>query len=77
MADSYYNLANENFVSEDYDSAVHNYDLAIKADPSFVSAISLRAATFIKLKKYAQAVEDCNNVIRLDESVEPAYYRKG
>ena len=72
-----YHRANELFVDEEYDAAAALYSKAVAEMPDFASALSCRSAAYIKLRKYTQALEDCNNVIKLDASLEPAYLRKG
>ena len=72
-----FHLANQLFVDEDYDAAMELYSKALQELPDFSQALSCRSAAYIKLKKYTQALEDCNNVIQIDSSVEPAYFRKG
>ncbi len=53
------------------------YTKALQELPDLASALSCRAAAYIKLKKYTQALQDCNRVIQLTPTIEPAYYRKG
>ena len=72
-----FHLANQLYIDEDYDAAMDLYCKALQELPDFSQALSCRSAAYIKLKKYTQALEDCNNVIQIDSSIEPAYYRKG
>ena len=72
-----FHLANQLYVDEEYDAAMELYSKALHELPDFSQALSCRSATYIKLKKYTQALEDCNNLIQIDSSIEPAYFRKG
>mmetsp|Transcript_29205 Transcript_29205/g.27974 ORF Transcript_29205/g.27974 Transcript_29205/m.27974 type:complete len:397 (-) Transcript_29205:216-1406(-) len=72
-----YHKGNALFVDEFYEEAVENYCLAVQSLPDFAPALNSRAAAYLKLKKYNQALQDCNNAIILDATLESAYYKKG
>ena len=70
------------FVDEDYRQALEKYSKAVEdakdGEPSVRALVhSNRAACYLKLNKFAQAVQDCNLVISLDAEKEIAYRRKG
>lgn len=65
-------------VDEEYQSALQKFNEAISIDSSVgTKALIYRAASFLGLKKFSQALEDCNRVINLDPDYEPNYFRKG
>jgi len=82
MSKQAFEQANEVFVDDKYDEAYELYTKAIadddKADKQFTSKIlAARAQCALKLKKYADALNDSTNAIELDETNTKAYLRKG
>lgn len=64
-------------VDEDLDGALVSFGHAIELDPSLVRAFTGRAAVYLKLKRYTEALQDATEAIKLDPTHEMAYYRKG
>lgn len=73
--------ANCLYIDEDYASAIELYNDACNNlsgnQQVLASAYSYRAAAYIKLKKFTNALEDCNNAIKLNALHEATYFRKG
>lgn len=71
---------NDCFKSNDLQGAVGKYSEALEYDPlnkSFNAVIfSNRAAAFMKLQKFTEALEDCEKAIDLDETYTKAYMRR-
>lgn len=68
---------NELFKSGQYDAAVECYTRGMNADPYNPVLPTNRAASFIRLKKFAVAESDCNLAIALDSKYIKAYARRG
>ncbi|XP_051886414.1 RNA polymerase II-associated protein 3 [Pristis pectinata] len=68
---------NNYFKEGKYDEAMECYTRAMTMDPYNPVFPTNRAATFIKMKKYAVAESDCNLAIALDKSFLKAYLRRG
>ncbi|CAK9808514.1 Sperm-associated antigen 1 [Anthophora quadrimaculata] len=62
MADQEREKGNEAFRAGDYEEALEHYNTSIKMNSSLV-AYNNRAITYIKLRRYADAVHDCNTVL--------------
>eukprot|EP01041_Mallomonas_annulata_P012622 gene12623-26577_t len=73
----YFYTGNEQYIDEDYSSAIENYSKCIAELQNLAPAYSFRAASYIKIKKYTLALEDCNRSLKLDNKNEPTYFRKG
>jgi tetratricopeptide (TPR) repeat protein len=43
--------------------AINAYSKALAADPEFLTGRLNRATTFIRMRAFEQAVEDCNDII--------------
>ncbi|HRR17641.1 MAG TPA: tetratricopeptide repeat protein [Ignavibacteriales bacterium] len=65
----YKNLGNLN-------SAIKDYDIAIKLEPNFVSAYDNRAKAYYILKEYAKVINDYLHEIELDSNNSFYYYKK-
>eukprot|EP01006_Ploeotia_vitrea_P028776 TRINITY_DN61406_c0_g1_i1.p1 TRINITY_DN61406_c0_g1~~TRINITY_DN61406_c0_g1_i1.p1 ORF type:complete len:392 (+),score=29.94 TRINITY_DN61406_c0_g1_i1:33-1208(+) len=72
----FYKVANELYIAEDYEGAIEGYSSAISALPEKAIIYENRAAAYLKLKKYMNALEDCNKSIKI-EPTERCYFRKG
>lgn len=70
------NKGNEYFRSGDYLKAAGHYSQSIFSLPT-VDAYNNRAQTYLKLKDFSSAIEDCNTVLALDPANCKAYYRRG
>jgi len=72
---------NQAFKAGKYQDALTHYTAGIDADPHNASNASLlyanRAAVYLKLKKYTEALADCNKSIELNENYAKAYLRRG
>jgi len=72
---------NAAFKAARYDEAVKHYTTGIDLDPYNKTIASTlyanRAACYLKLKKYAEAVGDCNKAIELNDGYAKAYLRRG
>ena len=74
--------ADQLYVDEEYSQALANYTKAVESAKDGAASVrtlihSNRAACYLKLKKFAQAVQDCNLVISLDAEKEVVHRRKG
>jgi tetratricopeptide (TPR) repeat protein len=56
----------------DFKQAAYYFSKAIKLNPKYVSAYSMRGNSYYRLKKYGKAVKDWEKVILLDPSKAPA-----
>ncbi|XP_020281725.1 RNA polymerase II-associated protein 3 isoform X2 [Pseudomyrmex gracilis] len=65
MAEREREKGNEAFRAADYEEALRHYDASIEMD-SNLNARNNRAMTFIKLRRYEDALNDCNTVISRD-----------
>jgi suppressor of G2 allele of SKP1 len=72
-----FHRGNALLIDEDYSKAVDAYSTALLSVPQLAPVFANRAAAYLKLRKFAHALQDCNQAIALDASLEPAYYRKG
>ncbi|CAF4258786.1 unnamed protein product [Adineta steineri] len=82
MSKEVFEEANEAFVDDRYDQAYELYTKALDSDDKtntqFTSKVlAARAQCLLKSKKYADALNDSNNAIQLDETNIKAYLRKG
>jgi len=82
MSKQAFEEANEAFVDDKYEQAYELYTKAVssddKSDNQYSSKIlAARAQCALKLKKYADALNDSNNAIQFDETNIKAYLRKG
>lgn len=66
---------NEEYSKKNYHAAVDLYTEAIDLEPSCPAYYGNRAAAFIMMEKYSQALEDANMSIRLDNSFLKGYTR--
>ncbi|XP_018566433.1 sperm-associated antigen 1 [Anoplophora glabripennis] len=66
---------NEFFKEGDYDEALHCYTHSVLAKPS-VDNLNNRAVTYVKLKKYKNAIDDCDKVLASDSGNLKARLRK-
>ena len=68
---------NELFRAREYSSAVDAYALALALDPACVAARSNRAAANMKLRRWRDAVADCDAVIAAEPEHVKALARRG
>lgn len=64
-ADQEREKGNEAFKAGDYKEALHLYTSSLMIDSS-INAYNNRAMTYIKLKRYEEALDDCNKVLSMD-----------
>jgi len=67
------------FRQRQYDDAIDSYSLSIRhSEPKDqVKALSNRAAAFLKLKQWRDAIRDCDAVLERDPTFVKAIFRKG
>mmetsp|Transcript_8132 Transcript_8132/g.13162 ORF Transcript_8132/g.13162 Transcript_8132/m.13162 type:complete len:579 (+) Transcript_8132:149-1885(+) len=53
------------FQSRDYTSAINAYTAALAIDPTMVSALSNRAASYLSIQCWNQCIEDCSTALDL------------
>eukprot|EP00944_MAST-04C_sp_MAST-4C-sp1_P004617 g4617.t1 len=72
---------NELFVDEDYEGAVEAFSRAIsestEADVTNANYYAKRAAAYLKLKQYEEAMDDAVQAIKLNPNLAAAYLRQG
>jgi DnaJ family protein C protein 7 len=75
------NKGNESFKRGAYQDAINEYTNGINQDPSNRKAGSVlyanRALGYVKLKKFKEALADCNKAIELNSNYAKAYLRRG
>ena len=52
------------FKNFDYNAALNAYTKALKEDPEFLMGRLNRATTFIKLRGFVPAVDDCSDIVK-------------
>jgi len=67
---------NEAFGKENFQEALKQYNLAIKADPKDATFWSNRCATYLKLNKPKEALDDAEQTIKVDPKWPKGYLRK-
>lgn len=73
----YQKRANESVVKGEYDSAVSDFNEAIKLNPKDVSVYLSRGRAYSNKKDYDLAIEDYNKVIELNPKEAMAYFNRG
>jgi len=68
---------NDHFKQQRYPEAVKSYEEAIKRNPSDPVNYSNRAAAYIKLGAFPEAIKDCDKSIAVDKNFIKPYIRKG
>lgn len=76
-AEDFLNDASALVVDDELDAALQSYTMSIELDPQLVKAFLGRAAVFLKLKRFTEALQDTNTALKLDPTQELGYYRKG
>lgn len=71
-----FNKANELFVTEEYDSALEQYDIACHHDQTNGKYLLFRASCYLKLGDDVLVLEDCNAAIKLGYKSSRIYYLK-
>jgi lipoprotein NlpI len=67
----------EAFCKKQPDEALKLVSKAIKENPKHIDALTLRAAIYENLDKYADAIQDWNKVLELDKDDASAYQLRG
>lgn len=75
VADREREKGNEFFKAGDYEEALQCYSHSILTKPS-VNSLNNRAVTYVKLKKYRKALQDCDRVLALDGDNLKGHLRK-
>ena len=58
----------------DYNAALNAYTKAIKEDPEFLMGRLNRATTFIRIRAFVAAVDDCTDIVKQIEALKPEEY---
>lgn len=66
---------NKFYSSGDYERAIEFYGQAIELDPTEASYLGNRAAAYLMVRKYSEALADCNKAIELNPNFLKAYIR--
>lgn len=74
-ADSFKEQGNAAFVNRDYDRALSLYTAGLELDAAHVLILSNRAAVFIELHRYHEAIEDSMRALALDSNWVKAHLR--
>ncbi|CAG02333.1 unnamed protein product, partial [Tetraodon nigroviridis] len=74
-AESFKEQGNAFYVKKDYTEAFNYYTKAIDMCPKNTSYYGNRAATLMMLCRYREALEDCQQAVRLDNSFMKAIYK--
>jgi predicted metal-binding protein len=73
----HYHKGNELALDEYFEDAVAEYTIAANECADCCSILAYRSVAYVKLKKYMNALEDCNRVLQMDPQCERVHYRKG
>jgi len=68
---------NDHYVKKQYAAALECYTAAIEASPSTAAFYSNRAATFMMLNKWTEALADARECVKLDPEYLKGYMREG
>lgn len=75
-----YRKGDDYLIDEEFSLAVDSYSSALASDANlsnFAPLFAHRAAAYLRLKKFTQALQDCKTALTLDPSLESVYLRKG
>lgn len=70
-------LGDAAFANGDMSAAIRHYTSALDLDPSTAIFYSKRAAAYVSLKKYAQALKDLDRAVDVDSSFTQGYLSRG
>ena len=70
-------LGKESFKNGKFPEAIAHYSEAIKRNPTDAKLYANRAACYVKLMTWGNAMDDCDHCIKLDPTYVKAYIRKG
>ena len=65
--------ANVEYKAAKYDPAIEKYTKAIELDPKEPQYPTNRAMVYLKMKKWAEAEEDCTNALKLNNKYAKVY----
>lgn len=68
---------NYHFKNNEFKKAIQDFSSAIQVNETEVNAYNGRAAAYIKIAKYEEALEDCNQAIDMDPNFSIVYYNRG
>ncbi|XP_073391108.1 uncharacterized protein [Physcomitrium patens] len=68
---------NDLFKAKEYSASIDAYSMAIELYPNSALAHGNRAATNIKLKRWEDAIKDCDTAINIDGNYMKGYMRRG
>jgi len=77
LAETEKNQGNELFKAGDFPGAMKHYNEAVKRNPDSAVLYSNRAACYMKLMAFDQALIDCESCIKKDPKFIKGYIRKG
>jgi tetratricopeptide (TPR) repeat protein len=67
---------NDSYKAKDYRGAVDAYSAAISHNPTNAALYNNRAAAYVMLLQFREAIADCDRCIQLDGSNSKAFFRK-
>src|SRR5882762_6461192 len=73
----YYRGAAYYVSNQDDDSAIRDFDEAIRRNPKFADAFNSRGAAFMRKQDYDRAIQDYDQAIGLNSKFGPAYSNRG
>ncbi len=68
---------NAALASSDFAGALDDFNGAVDAQPESARAREGRAATYLQMKKFEQAVNDCDAALKLDGKLAAVYFTRG
>lgn len=70
-------IGNKFYINRDYEQAIKHYTYAIEElDDSIAALYSNRAACYLRLNKYEEAIKDCTRAIELEPNYVKAIMRR-
>ena len=76
-ADAYYNRGRSNYRQERYESAIFDFDAALRINPDFAEAYDGRGSAKVILRQYESAISDFDAALRINSDLAEAYYGRG
>ncbi len=76
QAQEMWKLGNEAFWQKNFDDAVEKYDFSLKWEPTSVAWIN-KSGVFIESERYEEAIEACDEAIRLNQERVEAWINRG
>ncbi len=76
QAQEMWKLGNEAFWQKNFDDALEKYDFSLKWNPTSVTWIN-KSGVFIETERYEEAIEACDEAIRLNQEKAEAWINRG